>query len=71
MTKDSLQKLEKLNQLCLKEEEKESVIAFFAKQDDEFATLENIDTLRTKAEAALNRKGIKIPETDAYGRDWR
>ncbi|MBQ3049873.1 MAG: Asp-tRNA(Asn)/Glu-tRNA(Gln) amidotransferase subunit GatC [Oscillospiraceae bacterium] len=44
MTKDSLQKLEKLNQLCLTEEEKESVIAFFAKQDDEFAALENIDT---------------------------
>ena len=34
-------------------------------------TLENIDTLRTKAETALNRKGIKIPEADTYGRDWR
>ncbi|MBQ9939636.1 MAG: Asp-tRNA(Asn)/Glu-tRNA(Gln) amidotransferase subunit GatC [Oscillospiraceae bacterium] len=44
MTKDSLQKLEKLYQLCLTEEEKEGVIAFFAKQDDEFAALENIDT---------------------------
>lgn len=34
-------------------------------------TLENIENLKIKAETALNRKGIKIPETDAYGRDWR
>ena len=34
-------------------------------------TLENIDALRTKAETALKRKGIQIPEEDLYGRDWR
>ncbi len=33
-------------------------------------TLENIDALRTKAEAALKRKGTQIPEEDLYGRDW-
>lgn len=33
--------------------------------------LENIDSLRTKAETALKRKGIQIPEEDLYGRDWR
>jgi len=33
-------------------------------------TLENIDTLRTKAETALRRKGTQIPEQDLYGRDW-
>lgn len=34
-------------------------------------TLENIDTLRTKAEMAIKRKGAQIPEEDLYGRDWR
>lgn len=33
-------------------------------------TLENIDALRTKAETALKRKGIQIPEEDSYGREW-
>lgn len=34
-------------------------------------TLENIDSLRTKAETALKRKGTQIPEEDLYGRDWQ
>lgn len=33
-------------------------------------TLENIEALRTKAETALRRKGIQIPEEDLYGREW-
>lgn len=34
-------------------------------------TLENIDTLKTKAETALERKGIQITEEDLFGRDWQ
>ncbi len=34
-------------------------------------TLKNIETLKTKAETALNRKCIKIPKEDLYGRDWQ
>ncbi len=34
-------------------------------------TLENIETLRTKAETALKRKGIQITQEDLYGRDWQ
>ena len=34
-------------------------------------TLENIDDLRTKAEAALKRKGEQVPDEDLYGRDWQ
>lgn len=44
MNTDTLQKLEKLNQLCLNDEEKATVTAFFNQQADAFSALNNIDT---------------------------
>ena len=31
---------------------------------------ENIENLKIKAETALKRKGVQIPEVDLYGREW-
>ncbi|MGN0647572.1 MAG: Asp-tRNA(Asn)/Glu-tRNA(Gln) amidotransferase subunit GatC [Oscillospiraceae bacterium] len=44
MNTDTLQKLEKLNQLCLTEAEKSTVTAFFDQQADLFSCLEQINT---------------------------
>lgn len=44
MNTDTLQKLEKLNQLCLNDDEKTAVTAFFNQQADAFSALNNIDT---------------------------
>lgn len=44
MDREVLRRLEKLNQLSLTENEKEDVLAFFAKQDDEMSILNAIDT---------------------------
>ena len=48
MEKDTLIKLEKLNQLRLDDAQKEDVIAFFAKRDSEMAVLDAIDTSNTE-----------------------
>ena len=44
MERDTLRRLELLNQLRLTEEQKEDVIAFFASRDAELASLDAIDT---------------------------
>ena len=44
MERDTLRRLELLNQLRLTEEQKEDVIAFFAARDAELASLDAIDT---------------------------
>ena len=44
MEKDTLRRLEKLNQLSLNDTQKEAVLAFFAKQDNEIAALNALDT---------------------------
>ncbi len=44
MDRETLRKLEMLNQLKLTEEQKEDVIAFFAKRDAETLALSEIDT---------------------------
>ena len=44
MEKDTLRRLEKLNQLRLNDTQKEAVLDFFAKQDDEIAALDAVDT---------------------------
>lgn len=44
MERDVLRRLEKLNQLQLTEEQKDDVIAFFAKQDKELEKLYTVDT---------------------------
>lgn len=44
MDKDTLRRLEMLNQLSLTEAQKEDVISFFAKRDGELSVLEAIDT---------------------------
>lgn len=44
MEKDTLRRLEKLNQLRLDDTQKEAVLAFFAKQDDEISALNALDT---------------------------
>ncbi|MBR5553248.1 MAG: Asp-tRNA(Asn)/Glu-tRNA(Gln) amidotransferase subunit GatC [Clostridia bacterium] len=44
MDRETLRKLEMLNQLSLTEEQKESVISFFDKRDSELEILNTIDT---------------------------
>lgn len=44
MDRDTLRKLEMLNQLSLNDEQKEDVISFFAKRDSELEILNAIDT---------------------------
>ena len=44
MNKDTLSRLQKLNQLQLTEAEEQSVLSFFEKRDAELAQLEKIDT---------------------------
>lgn len=44
MEKQTLLSLEKVNQLRLEENEREAVLAFFAKQDGDMAALNAIDT---------------------------
>ena len=48
MERDTLRRLEMLNQLSLTEAQKEDVIAFFAARDGELKTLEAIDTSATE-----------------------
>lgn len=48
MERDTLRRLELLNQLRLTDTQKEDVIAFFADRDKELATLESIDTSNTE-----------------------
>ena len=48
MERETLRRLELLNQLRLTESEKEDVISFFAARDGELATLEAIDTSNTE-----------------------
>lgn len=48
MERDTLRRLEMLNQLSLTEPQKEDVIAFFAARDGELKTLEAIDTSETE-----------------------
>ena len=42
--KSTLDRLEKLNQLALTEEERETLLGFFGGQENELASLNNIDT---------------------------
>lgn len=44
MNTDTLQKLEKLNQICLNDDEKATVTAFFNQQADVFSSLNQINT---------------------------
>ena len=44
MDRETLKRLEMLNQLSLTDAQKDDVIAFFAKRENDFATLEEIDT---------------------------
>ena len=48
MERDTLRRLEMLNQLSLTEAQKEDFIAFFAARDGELKTLEAIDTSETE-----------------------
>ncbi len=44
MDRDTLSRLEKLNQLRLDDTQKDNILGFFAKQDKELETLNEIDT---------------------------
>ena len=48
MERDTIRRLEMLNQISLTDAQKEDVIAFFADRDKELATLEAIDTSNTE-----------------------
>lgn len=48
MDRDTLRRLELLNQLSLTEAQKEDVIAFFTKRENDAKALESIDTSNTE-----------------------
>ena len=48
MDRETLRRLEMLNQLRLTEEQKESVIAFFADREADLESLQKIDTANTE-----------------------
>lgn len=48
MDRETLRRLELLNQLRLTEAQKDEVIGFFANREDDLKTLENIDTANTE-----------------------
>ena len=48
MDRETLRRLEMVNQLALTEEEKDDVTAFFAKRDDDLALINAIDTSATE-----------------------
>ena len=48
MDRDTLRRLEMLNQLSLTESQKDDVISFFAKRENDLKTLEKIDTAETE-----------------------
>lgn len=48
MTTETLQRLEKLNQLCLTDAEKDTITAFFNQQADVFSALNQINTENTE-----------------------
>lgn len=48
MDKETLRRLELLNQLRLTEEQKDEVISFFTQREDDLKTLETIDTANTE-----------------------
>lgn len=48
MDRETLRRLEMLNQLKLTEEQKDDVIAFFAKREDDLRSLDVIDTSSTE-----------------------
>ena len=48
MDRETLRRLELLNQLSLTEEQKEEAISFFAKREEELKSLEKIDTAQTE-----------------------
>ena len=48
MDRETLRRLELLNQLKLTEDEKDSVISFFEKREKDLETLEKIDTSNTE-----------------------
>ncbi len=48
MDRETLRRLELLNQLRLTEEQKDEVISFFTQREDDLKTLETIDTANTE-----------------------
>ncbi len=48
MDRDTLRRLELLNQLSLTETQKDEVISFFSEREKDAETLENIDTANTE-----------------------
>ncbi len=48
MDRETLRKLEMLNQLCLTEQQKDDVISFFAKRDADATELDDIATENTE-----------------------
>lgn len=48
MDRETLRRLEMLNQLRLTEEQKDDVISFFAKREADLVALESIDTANTE-----------------------
>ena len=63
MDKETLIRLEKLNQLCLDEVEKTDVLAFFAERDAEMAMLDAINT------KDVERMIYVMPRTTAFRED--
>ncbi len=54
MDKDTLRRLEMLNQLSLNESQKEEVLAFFSKREEELKELDKIDTSNVERMVHVN-----------------
>ena len=64
MNKDALGHLEKLNQIKLNDVQKDDVLAFFAKREEELAFLDAIDTSNTEPMVHVFLKEIELREDE-------
>lgn len=66
MDKDTLRRLELLNQLSLTEEQKEEVFAFFAEREADLQILEKIDTENTERMVHVMPVMTVVREDEVY-----
>ena len=62
MNKDNLKKLEALNQIRLNDMQKEDVLAFFAKREEDMRELDEIDTSNVEAMVHVTPIAIELRE---------
>ena len=62
MNKDNLKKLEALNQIKLTDAQKEDVLSFFAKREEDMRELDEIDTSNVEAMVHVTPIAIELRE---------